>query len=113
RFFSGILGPGPRSYVPSMGTQALTRLRLSNMNERSTWRSFTTGNVDIGSSLIGWSSLSTSAVQYCLALPLMTIEQAPQTSSRQFISHVTGVVFCPLELTGFLWISIRPLITFM
>src|SRR5699024_6566386 len=56
RFFSGILGPGPKSYVPSIGTHALTRFKLSNMNERSTCRSRTIGKVLIGSNLIGCSN---------------------------------------------------------
>jgi len=46
-------GPGPTSYVPSIGTQARTRFRFSNMRLRSTARSRTTGNFENGSSLIG------------------------------------------------------------
>src|SRR6266481_2480386 len=56
-------GPSPRSYVPSIGIHALTRFKLSNMNCRSTARSRTTGNFDIGSSRIGCSNLSTNAEQ--------------------------------------------------
>ena len=54
---------------------------------RSTIRSRTTGNVLIGSSRIGCSSLSISAVHAWRGLPLITIEQAPHTSSRQFDSQ--------------------------
>ena len=46
-------------------------------------------------------------------LPLITIEQAPHTSSRQFDSHTTGLVLSPLALTGLRWISISALMTFM
>src|SRR5690606_6357181 len=113
RLCSGMRGPGPRSYVPSMGIHALTRLSASNIRERSTIRSRTTGNVFIGESRIGHSSLSTSAEQAWRGLPLMTIEQAPHTSSRQFDSQTTGFVRSPFALTGLRWISISALMTFM
>src|SRR5689334_15322235 len=48
-----IRGPGPRSYVPSTGTQALTLFKFSNSTLRSTAKSRITGNLLNGSSLIG------------------------------------------------------------
>src|SRR5699024_4750902 len=87
RFFSGFLGPGPISYVPSIGSHALICFNASNIFSRFTIRSRTTGNVVIGSNRIGCSKLSTSVAQDCRAVPLITIEQAPHTSSKQFISH--------------------------
>src|SRR6185436_2392948 len=65
------------------------------------------GNLVIGSSLIGWSRLSTRAEHDWRARPLMTIVQMPQTCSRQFMSQEGGVVFFPDLVTGFLRISIR------
>src|SRR5699024_38686 len=56
RFFSGIRGPGPRSYVPSIGTHAFIRFKLSNILLRSTCKSRITGNVLIGSNFIGCSN---------------------------------------------------------
>src|SRR5690625_689622 len=76
-------------------------------------RSRTTGNVLIGAKRIGCSKLSTNVAQDCLAVPLITIEQAPQTSSKQLISQYTGAVFLPSAVTGFFCISINPEITFM
>src|SRR5690625_4671194 len=113
RFFSGIRGPGPKSCVPSIGIQALICLSASNITSRSTMRSRTTGNVLIGAKRIGCSKLSTNVAQDCLAVPLITIEQAPQTSSKQLISQYTGAVFLPSAVTGFFCISINPEITFM
>ncbi|SIC54350.1 Uncharacterised protein [Mycobacteroides abscessus subsp. abscessus] len=46
-------------------------------------------------------------------LPFMIIEQAPHTSSRQFMSHAIGVVLSPLEFTGLRRISISAEITFI
>src|ERR1041384_7652217 len=65
------------------------------------------GNLDIGSSLIGCSRLSTRAEHDCRARPLMTIVQMPQTCSRQFMSHEGGVVCLPCLVTGFSRISIK------
>src|SRR6516164_4354994 len=106
-------GPSPRLYVPSMGIQALTRFRDSNINWRSTARSRTTGNFVIGSRRMGCSRLSTRAEQAILTLPLMTIAHDPQTSSRQFDSYETGVVFLPSRVTGFSAISRRQMIAFI
>src|SRR3954470_17456209 len=93
-------GPEPRSYVPSIGTHALTRLRSSNSRERSTHRSRTSGNFVIGSSVIGPPfpsvNLSISAEQLCRTFPLMIIVHAPQTSSKQPLSQTGGVVLVPL-----------------
>src|SRR6185369_10433235 len=59
-------GPEPRSYEPSIGIHALTRFSASNIGERSTCRSRTTGNLLSGSSTIGpGASVSTSAVHDC------------------------------------------------
>src|SRR5581483_4603984 len=84
--FGEMRGPGPRSYVPSTGTQALTRFRFSNSTLRSTARSRTTGNLLKGSMRMGCSNLSTSAEHAICALPLMSMAHDPQTSSRQFES---------------------------
>src|SRR5258708_16430282 len=96
-----------------MGIHAFTRLRLSNMNCRSTVKSRTSGNFDIGSMRMGCSSLSTSAEHAMRALPLMSIAQEPQISSRQFESYEIGVVFFPSRVTGFSAMSRRQIITFM
>src|SRR5699024_8166929 len=86
-FFSGMRGPGPISYVPSIGIDDLIWFKEGNMRSRSTIKSRTTGNVDIRSKRMGCSNSSTSVAQDCRAVPLITIEQAPHTSSRQLISH--------------------------
>src|SRR5712672_2351008 len=96
-----------------MGIHALTRFKLSNMNCRSTARSRTTGNFDIGSSRIGCSNLSTNAEQAMRALPLMSIAHEPQTSSRQLESYETGVVFLPSRVTGFPAMSRKQMIAFI
>src|SRR5260370_24316465 len=96
-----------------MGIHAFTRLRLSNMNCRSTVKSRTSGNFDIGSMRMGCSSLSTSAEHAMRALPLMSIAQEPQISSRQFESYEIGVVFFPSRVTGFSAMSRRQIITFI
>ena len=93
-------GPGPRSWVPSMGIHAFTCLRASNIRCGPPMRSRTSGNFFIGSRVIGCSSSSTSAEQACRALPLMIIVQVPQTSSRQLESQTTGVVACPPRSPG-------------
>ena len=105
-------GPGPRLCVPSRAIHALTFLRSLNSRDRSTARSLTSANLRIGSRVIGWSSLSTSAEQAIRTLPLMFIVQLPQTSSRQFESQITGVVGWPWAFTGLRWISIRHEMTF-
>src|SRR6202007_1511061 len=95
-----------------MGIQAFTRFRLSNMNWRSTARSRTTGNFDIGSRRMGCSNLSTSAEQAMRALPLISMAQEPQTSSRQLESKETGVVFLPSRVTGFAAMSRKQMMMF-
>src|SRR5205807_8362089 len=47
------------------------------------------------------------------ALPLMSIAQEPQISSRQFESYVMGVVFFPSRVTGFSAMSRRQMMTFI
>src|SRR5882672_6982370 len=89
-----------------MGIQALTRRRASNILPRSTVRSRTSGNFFIGCKLIGCASLSISAEQACRTLPLITIVQEPQTSSRQAASQAGGVVVFPSAVTGLRWICI-------
>src|SRR5271154_5418280 len=106
-------GPGPRSYVPSIGTQAFTALRFSKITLRSVARSRTTGNLENGSRRTGCSRLSIRAEQAMRARPLMSMAQDPQTSSRQFESYVTGVVCLPSRVTELAAISISEEITFM
>src|SRR5499425_3748488 len=96
-----------------MGIQALTRLRDSNMNWRSTARSRTTGNLVIGSRRMGCSRLSTSAEHAIFTFPLITMAHEPQTSSRQLDSYETGVVFLPSRVTGFSAMSRRQMMTFI
>src|ERR1700691_3812353 len=79
-------GPGPRSYMPSIGTQAFTFFKFSTSTLRSTDRSRMTGNLDNASSLIGWSRWSSNAEQAMRARPLISMAQEPQISSRQFES---------------------------
>ena len=72
-----------------MGTQALTAFRFSKSTLRSTERSRTTGNLESGARVMVSefaNNLSTSAEQAIIALPLMSIAQEPQISSRQFES---------------------------
>src|SRR5205823_14046700 len=71
------------------------------------------GNFESGSSRIGCSSLSTSAEQAMRALPLISMAQDPQTSSRQFESYAIGVVGLPSRVTGLRAISIIEEITFI
>src|SRR5579863_8284075 len=106
-------GPAPRSYVPSIGTQALTAFRFSKITLRSVARSRTMGNLENGSSLTGCSRLSISAEQAMRARPLISMAQEPQTSSRQFESYVIGVVALPSRVTGLAAISISEEITFI
>src|ERR1700682_5090322 len=47
------------------------------------------------------------------ALPLISIAQDPQISSRQFDSEEIGVVFLPSRVTGFSAMSRRQMMTFM
>src|SRR6266487_2102975 len=47
------------------------------------------------------------------ALPLISMAQEPQISSRQFESYETGVVFLPSRVTGFSAMSRRQMMTFM
>ena len=84
--------------MPSMGTHALSLTRFLNMRLRSTKRSRTTGNLDMGSSVMtsSWPHslwmLSTSAEHAWRTVPLMIMVQAPQISSRQLQSQTTGVM---------------------
>src|SRR5699024_10467731 len=55
-FLPCIRGPVPRSYVPSIGTHAFIRFKLSIILLRSTCKSRITGNVLIGSNFIGCSN---------------------------------------------------------
>src|SRR2546427_1295945 len=99
-------GPGPRSYVPSTGTHAFTRLRFSNSTLRSVARSRTMGNFESGSSRIGCSRFSPHAEQAMPALPLMSMAHDPQTSLRQVDSQVIGGVGFPSPGTGVRAVSI-------
>src|SRR5579859_4733380 len=81
-------GPGPRSYVPSTGTQAFTRFRFSKSTLRSTARSRITGKRDKGSRRTGCSNLLISDEHAIAAFPLISMAQEPQTSSRQLDSYV-------------------------
>jgi hypothetical protein len=86
-----------------MGTQHLVRFRSLNNRWRLTNKSRTIGNLLMGSSVIGSPgspSLSTSAEQLWRTLPLITMVQAPQTSSRQPASHTGGVVATPEVVVG-------------
>src|SRR6266478_6093157 len=89
-----------------MGIQALTRRSASNILPRSTVRSRTSGNF-----FIGCKSLSIRAEHACRTLPLITIVQEPQTSSRQAASQAGGVVLFPSAVTGLRWICISTEIT--
>ena len=109
---SAMRGPGPRSYVPSMGTQAFTRFSDSNIEPRSTERSRTTGNFASGSSFTGCSSESINAVHAIRATPLTRIAHDPHTSSRHARSYTTGEVGLPSRVFGFLAISINTEMTF-
>lgn len=59
------------------------------------------------------ASLSTRAEQLWRALPLMTMVQAPQTSSRQPLSYTTGVVDLPSVVVGWAAMYCRQEITFI
>src|SRR6266702_8676416 len=47
------------------------------------------------------------------ALPLISMAQEPQISSRQFESYEMGVVFLPSRVTGFSAMSRRQMMTFI
>src|SRR5881296_1134354 len=47
------------------------------------------------------------------ALPLISIAQEPQISSRQFESYEIGVVFFPSRVTGFSAMSRKQIMTFI
>ena len=85
--------------MPSIGTHAFSFVRLLNILWRSTKRSRTTGNLDIGSSVMTSFSphslcmLSTRPEHAWRILPLMFMVQAPQISSRQLQSQATGAMF--------------------
>src|SRR6476469_10514514 len=85
-------GPGPRSYVPSTGTQAFTRFRFSKSTLRSTARSRITGKRDKGSRRTGCSNLLIRDEHAMAAFPLISMAHDPQTSSRQLDSYEIGVV---------------------
>src|SRR6185437_14635726 len=72
-----------------------------------------TGNLLKGSTVMGCSSLSTSAEQAMRARPLIRMAQDPHTSSRQFESYAIGVVALPSRVTGLSAISIMAEITFI
>ena len=55
---------------------------------------------------------STSAEQACRVRPLISIVQAPQTSSRQLQSQATGAVFLPSSVSACAAIFCSTLITF-
>ncbi len=100
--------------MPSMGTHAFSLMRLLNILLRSTKRSRTTGNFDIGSRVMTSSSpqsrwmLSTRPEHAWRTLPLMFIVHAPQISSRQLQSQATGVMFfLPEAFAGSAAISCR------
>jgi hypothetical protein len=74
------------------------------------------GNFVIGAIVIVSPSgltLSTSAEHAWRTLPLTSIVQAPQTSSRQHESQTTGATFLPSAVTGAFWISMSALMTFI
>src|SRR5436305_4513812 len=99
-----------------MGTQHLVFFRSPKSRLRFTNRSRRIGNLLIGSSVIAWPlsvSLSTRAEQLWRTLPLMTMVHAPQTSSRQPLSHTGGVVCCPEVVTGLAAIAWRHEMMFM
>ena len=84
------------------------------MRWRSTQRSRTTGNLLIGSSEMvpsSWMMLAMSAEQLWRTRPLMTMVHEPQTSSRQPLSHATGVVEAPATVFGFAAIHCSTLMT--
>src|SRR5450432_105054 len=104
------------SYVPSIGTHALIFFRSLKSRLRSTHRSRTSGNLLIGSSVIGSPgapSLSTSAEQDCRTRPLISIVQAPQTSSKQPLSQTGEVVDTPVVVVGLAAMYCRQEMTFM
>src|SRR6266481_6374654 len=101
-----IRGPGPRSYVPSIGTHACAFLSASNILDRSTHKSRITGNFDIGSIVTGPPSPSASCEHPWRTRPLITIVHDPQTSSRQLASNTTGATRLPCRVTGLRRISI-------
>ena len=94
--------------MPSIGIQAWAFLSDSNINERSTQRSRITGNFDIGSivTLRSCDTRPASALHAWRTRPLITIEHAPQTSSRQLASKTTGEVRLPWRVIGLRRISI-------
>src|SRR5437762_7511624 len=98
-------GPGPSSCEPSSWIHAFTFFRSLNIRCRSTTRSRTSGNLDIGSSVIVspfgaiWSII---AEHDWRTLPLMTIVHEPHTSSRQTDSHTIGATVWPRRLRLFL-----------
>src|SRR3989344_9498815 len=93
--------------------QAFAFLSSSNILERSTIRSLTTGNFVIGSIVIGWVRESTRAAQAWRTFPLINMVQAPQTSSKQLDSQTTGVTFSPFLFLGLRTTYIRQAITFI
>ena len=86
------------------------------MRDRSTTRSRTSGNLVIGSIVIGspfGESTSTSAEHACRTRPLITIEHAPHTSSRHTASQQTGATSWPAVVVGYFCTCCRALMTFM
>src|SRR5882672_1862494 len=96
-----------------MGIHAFTRFNASNIGERSTCRSRTTGNLVRGSSATVPVPRESISVEHdWRGLPFTSMVHEPQTSSRQDDSQWTGVVVCPCLVTGCFRISIRHEITF-
>lgn len=105
-----ILGPKPRSNEPSTSIQARTFFRFSNIESRLTTRSRTKGNFVMGASVMTELPVASrigliSAVHAWRGLPLMSIEQEPQTSSKHPCSQAIGWTFSFFRLYGFFWIS--------
>src|SRR6266566_6292251 len=99
-----------------MGTQHLVFLRSLKRRWRLTNRSRTSGNLLIGSRVIGLAgapSFSTRAEQLWRTLPLMTMVHAPQTSSRQPLSQTGGVVCWPEVVVGLAAMYWRQEMTFI
>ena len=111
-------GPGPSSCDPSSWIQALTRLRSSNMRERSTTRSRTTRELRhrLRASIV--CAARGRAVDHRGArLPHAAVDRASCTSRTPprgtRTPTTTGVVFSPLAVTGCFWISMSALMTFI
>ena len=99
-------GAADSSYAASIQTSA--RLRASNIYDRSTHRSRTTGNFDSGSRMTGAGGKSSRfALQASNGLPLMSIAHAPQLPSAHPHSHAIGVTGFPSAFRGSISIRFR------